>query len=96
MPNKIIGGKEISLNLVKSLVVYLKNLFLAYKNSESDKAFNYLLKIFDLIFNKSGNNPNLLDVSILSIFQAMISILLSNKNIVSTENNYIEQLLQYY
>ena len=92
LPNKIIGGKEISLNLVKSLVVYLKNLFLAYKNSESDKAFNYLLKIFDLIFNKSGNNPNLLDVSILSIFQAMISILLSNKNIVSTENNYIEQL----
>ena len=92
LSKKIIGGKEITLDLHKSLVVYLKNLFYAYKDSEADKIFNYLLKIFDLIFNQSQNNPNLLETSILSIFQAMISNLLSNKNMISTDDNYIDQL----
>ena len=44
------------------------------------------------IFNQSQNNPNLLETSILSIFQAMISNLLSNKNMISTDDNYIDQL----
>ena len=92
LSNKIIGGKEITLNLHKSLVIYLKNLLIAHKDSEADKVYDYLLKIFDLIFNKTQDNPNLLDISILSIFQAMISYLLSNKNMVLKENNYIVQL----
>ena len=57
-----------------------------------DDIYNYLLKIFDLIFNKSQENQNLTENSIFSIFQTIISFLLSNQKIIDDNKNYIGQL----
>ena len=93
LSTKVIQGKEISLELHKSVMIYLKNLFLMQKILSSDDIFNCLLKIFDLIFNQSKENPHLLNPSILSVFQAIVLCLLSNQKILDSKNsNYITQL----
>ena len=89
---KQIGGREIPLDIHKSVAIYLKNLFYAQKNFESNEIYNYILKIFDLIFNKSKNNPNLLNISIFNSFQTMITALLSSKQILEDNQDYITQL----
>ena len=49
---KTIGGKEIPLDIHKSVAIYLKNILCVQKIFKSDEVYNYILKIFDLIFNK--------------------------------------------
>ena len=93
LSTKIIQGKEISLDLHKSVGIYLKNLFLIQKILSSEDIYNCLLKIFDLIFNQSKDNPHLLNPSILSLFQTIVLGLLSNQKIIdSKNNNYINDL----
>ena len=92
LTKRTIAGKEITLDLHKSVLIYLKNLFYSYKNIMPDDIYNYLMKIFDLIFNKSQENQNLMDYSIFSIFQTIISFLLSNQKIIDDNKNYIGQL----
>ena len=93
LSTQVIQGKEISLELHKSVVIYLKNLFLMQKILSSDDIYNCLLKIFDLIFNQSKENSHLLNPSILSVFQAIVLSLLSNQKILDSKNsNYITKL----
>ena len=93
LSTKVIQGKEISLDLHKSVGIYLKNLFLMQKILSSEDIYNCLLKIFDLIFNQSKDNPHLLNPSILSLFQTIVLGLLSNQKIIdSKNNNYINDL----
>ena len=90
---KAIQGKEISLDLHKSVAIYLKNLFFNQKILTSEEIYNCILKIFDLIFNQSKENPHLLSPTILIIFQSIVLALLSNQKILEDENNnYINQL----
>ena len=92
LSSKAIQGKEITLDIHKSVAIYLKNLFYAQKVINSEEAYNYLIKIFDLIFNKSEINPNLTNISIFTSFQTMISTLLSNKKVIEAKDKYISQL----
>ena len=92
LSSKSIQGKEITLDLHKSVALYLKNLFYAQKGINSEDAYNYLIKIFDLIFNKSEINPHLTNVAIFTSFQAMISSLLSNQRVIEAKDKYISQL----
>ena len=89
---KTILGKEISLDLHKSVSIYLKNIFFAQKNLSGDNAYNYLIKIFDLILNKSQDNPHLIQYSIMTAMQTVILSLLSNQKILEEKKETIEQL----
>ena len=89
---KTILGKEISLDLHKSVSIYLKNIFFAQKNLSGDNAYNYLIKIFDLILNKSQDNPHLIQYSIMTAMQTVILTLLSNQKILEEKKETIEQL----
>ena len=89
---KTIGGKEIPLDIHKSVAIYLKNIFFAQKTFNAEEIYGYILKIFDLIFNRSKENPNLDNISVFNSFQTMISILLSSKTIIEQNNDYINKL----
>ena len=69
---KEIQGKQISLDLHKSVAIYLKNLFFMQKSLSGNDLYNCLLKIFDLIFNQSRENAHLIHPTILSIFQTIV------------------------
>ena len=92
LSSKTIQGKEISLDLHKSVAIYLKNLFYSQKGINSDEAYNYLIKIFDLIFNKSEINPNLTNISVFTSFQTIIATLLSNQKVIEVKEKYMTQL----
>ena len=88
-----IQGKEITLDLHKSVAIYLKNLFFMQKGLNGNDLYNCLLKIFDLIFNQSRQNEHLIHPTILSIFQTVVYALLSNHKLLEEENNdYINKL----
>ena len=88
-----IQGKEITLDLHKSVAIYLKNLFFMQKGLNGNDLYNCLLKIFDLIFNQSRQNVHLTHPTILSIFQTVVYALLSNHKLLEEENNdYINKL----
>ena len=82
-----IQGKEITLDLHKSVAIYLKNLFFMQKGLNGNDLYNCLLKIFDLIFNQSRQNEHLIHPTILSIFQTVVYALLSNHKLLEEENN---------
>ena len=88
---KSIAGRELTLNNHKSVALYLKNLLLSKKNENPDIIFSYLNKIFELIFEKSKENPYLNNYSIISSFQSIIQNLLSFKNMLD-KKDYLEKL----
>ena len=92
LSTKSISGKEISLDLHKSVSLYLKNILLLQKKLEVDVIHDYLIKIFDLIFNKSKDNPHLLNNSIMVALQTMIMTLLSNQKLIESKPDLINQL----
>ena len=90
---KEIQGKQISLDLHKSVAIYLKNLFFMQKSLSGNDLYNCLLKIFDLIFNQSRENVHLIHPTILSIFQTIVYALLSNQSLLEEGNKeYINKL----
>ena len=91
---KQIDGKEIPLDLHKSVAIYLKNLFYAQKAFSQEEIYNYILKIFDLIFNGSKNNTHLLKMTIFNSFQTMVQILLSSKQVIEGNNDYVIKLME--
>jgi len=88
---KSIAGRELTLNNHKSVALYLKNLLLSKKNENPEMLFFYLNKIFELIFEKSKENPYLNNYSIISSFQSIIQNLLSFKNMLD-KKDYLEKL----
>ena len=88
---KSIAGRELTLNNHKSVALYLKNLLLSRKNENPEIIFSYLNKIFELIFEKSKENPYLNNYSIISSFQSTIQNLLSFKNMLD-KKDYLEKL----
>ena len=90
---KEIQGKQITLDLHKSVAIYLKNLFFMQKSLSGNDLYNCLLKIFDLIFNQSRENVHLIHPTILSIFQTIVYALLSNQSLLEEGNKeYINKL----
>ena len=78
LSTKVISGKEISLELHKSVVLFLKNRFMVNNILEPKEIFSCLNQIFDLIFNKSKDIPHLIDNSFVETFVEMIKSLLSS------------------
>ena len=66
------NNKEISLNLHKSLCVNLKNIFSGKKVELRDDQLSSLLDIIFKLFFTPNSNPNLLNESILLIFEDII------------------------
>lgn len=89
---KSISGKEIPLALHKSAALYLKNLITKqFFLLDEDEIYQCIRHIFELIFMKSKENPNLNNNTIFSTFQEMIIKLLSSSTLKENKN-YIYQL----
>ena len=74
------NNKQISLNLHKSMAVNLKNVIKEKSlDMDDDKIYIYLQKIFVLFFSTIFN-PNLSNESIISIFENIITFLLSRES----------------
>jgi hypothetical protein len=86
-----ISGKEISLELHKSVSLFLKNIFTVKHILDDETLFFCCNQIFDLIFNKSKDNPHLVDKTIFISFQEMLKSLLSSPKIFENKD-FIMQL----
>jgi len=74
--------------LHKSVVIYLKNIFLNKSgNFTPEELFQYLRQIFELIFSQNKYNQNLNNQVILNIIQSMITNLSSSQKI-SSHNSF--------
>ena len=86
-----IENKPIPLDLHKSVVIYLKNIFLNKSgNFTPEELFQYLRQIFELIFSQNKYNQNLNNQVILNIIQSMITNLSSSQKISSNKDYIIE------
>jgi hypothetical protein len=89
------NNKTISLDIHKSIVIYLKNIFFKNNTFNSEELFGYLINIMNILFMHRNNNPNLSNPIIINVFQNIISIILSSKSIIEKKNqNYLEQILE--
>lgn len=87
-----IDNKQIPLDVHKSVLIYLKNLFLSQiKNINEEQLSNYLLQLFELALNSNKINQNFNNPIMLNIFQNMVTNLLSSQNIYAKQE-YIVQL----
>ena len=86
-----ISGKEISLELHKSVSLFLKNIFTVKHFLDDETLFFCCNQIFDLIFNKSKDNPHLVDKTIFISFQEMLKSLLSSPKLFENKD-FIMQL----
>ena len=93
LSTKIISGKEISLDIHKSVALFLKNLFFANNILNPEEIFSCIKQIFDLIFNKSKENPHLNENSIVETFLDMIKTLLNSERLLGNRD-YIIQLFK--
>ena len=89
-------NRIIPLDIHKSIVIYLKNIFLNNNMKfESEQLFSYLINIMNLLFTQRNNNPNLSNPVIINVFQTIITIILSSKKMLDNKNqNYIEKILE--
>ena len=85
-----ISGKEISLDLHKSVSLFLKNLFTVNHMLDVETIFFCCNQIFDLIFNKSKENPHLVDKTIFISFQEMLKSLLSSPKLLENKTGIIQ------
>ena len=85
-----IENKQISEEIHKSAAIYLKNIFFK-SDFGKDDIFNYIKKLFELLFIQNKVNPHINIPSIFSTIQNTINYLLSSEKIVSN-NNYINEL----
>ena len=93
LSSKEISGKEISLDLHKSVSLFLQKILSAQNILQPEEIFFCLNQILDLILNKSKNNPHLNDNSIMNIFQTSIKDLLhSPVLLINQDQDYIKQL----
>ena len=87
-----IENKKIPLDNHKSVAIYLKNIFSnIYKTLKPDEIFSYMEKLFQLIFVQSKNNQNLNEPIIFSVFQSIISNLLSSQQMIQNPT-FIDRL----
>ena len=85
-----IENKAIPLDIHKSVVIYLKNLIISkQKNLEADELYQYLMKIFELIFSNNNVSPNLNNPVIFSTLQNLITSLLSSQKLLSSKDYII-------
>ena len=91
LSTKEISGKEISLDLHKSVSLFLQKIIASQNVLQEEEILFCLNQIFDLILNKSKNNPHLNDNSIMKIFQSTIKELLSSLVLLSNQD-YNKQL----
>ena len=93
LSSKEISGKEISLDLHKSVSLFLQKILSAQNVLQPEEIFFCLNQILDLILNKSKNNPHLNDNSIMNIFQTSIKELLHSPILlINQDQDYIKQL----
>jgi len=87
-----IDNKQIPLDVHKSVLIYLKNIFLSQmKNLNEEQLSNYLLQLFELALNSNKINQNFNNPVMLNIFQNMVTNILSSQNIYAKQE-YIIQL----
>ena len=88
------NNKQITLNLHKSLAINLKNVIMEKMLSlKEEQILNLLQKIFILFFSEKIN-PNLLNESIINIFENIITSLASIDSIKSQDENLFKLLTQ--
>jgi len=87
-----INGKQISLDLHKSVVIYLRNILLKKSNELNPEIIFESLKSIIQLFFSWQKNINLNNNTITNILQNIVSFLLSIKSITETPQ-YIESLL---
>ena len=87
-----VNGKQISLDLHKSVVIYLRNILLKKSNELSPEIIFESLKSIIQLFFSWQKNINLNNNTITVILQNIVSFLLSIKSITDTPK-YIESLL---
>ena len=87
-----IDNKQIPLDVHKSVLIYLKNIFLSQmKNLNEEQLSNYLLQLFELALNSNKINQNFNNPVMLNIFQNMVTNILSSQNMYAKQE-YIIQL----
>ena len=90
---KEINKKEITLDLYKSIIIYLKNIILSKKDQIDPKdLFSYLQIFLNLIINVDKINPKLKDSSIFNLITLTISYLCSSA--LSGSKNNINLIFQ--
>ena len=93
LSSKEISGKEISLDLHKSVSLFLQKILSPQNVLQPEEIFFCLNQILDLILNKSKNNPHLNDNSIMNIFQTSIKELLHSPILlINQDQDYIKPL----
>lgn len=86
-----IDNKQIPLDVHKSVLIYLKNIFQnQIKNINGEQLYNYLLKLFELALNSNKINQNFNNPVMLNIFQNMITNILSSQSILANPEYLIE------
>ena len=85
------NNKTISLDIHKSIVIYLKNIFFKNIQFNSEELFAYLINIMNILFMHRNNNPNLSNPVIINIFQNIISIILSSKSIIKKKKSKLSR-----
>jgi hypothetical protein len=82
-----IENKNIPINLHKSVVLYLKNIFTRKSDSfDPSDLFEYLKRIFNLILFQNNANPHLYHSSIFIHLQNIITIISSSKMMIETNS----------
>ena len=90
-----IRNEEISLELYKSLLIYLKNfLLLNQRNINSCDIYDYLCDLFNLMLTVT-NNENIQDESTLILLNSLIKAICDNNNSMMEKPEYIEKLLKF-
>ena len=90
-----IRQEEISLDLHKSLLIYLKNcLLLNQRYINSCDIYTYFCLLFDLILTVT-NNENIQSGAMHLLFDNLMKTLIDNNNSMMEDQEYIDKLLQY-
>ena len=90
-----IRNKEISLELHKSLLIYLKNFLLINQRYINNcDIYDYLCNIFNLMLTVT-NNTNIQNESTLILLNSFVKTLCDNNNSMMEKPEYIEKLLKF-
>ena len=91
---KSINNQEISLDLHKSVLIYIKTILINnQKELKATELFECINNLVNLLFDETNPNKNLSHHSILDIIQNIIQILLNTQKIMS-EQSYIDKIFQ--
>ena len=91
---KSINNQEISLDLHKSVIIYIKNILVNnQKKLEASEMYECINNLVNLLFDEANPNKNLSHPSILDIIQNLIQLLLNTPKIMS-DQSYIDKIFQ--